>query len=301
LELLSNLLVKTERILHPKIKEFIAKILLVYFFTIKEIFEFSKKKYQGHEHILDRYENPIKIAHRGFSGKYPENTLLAFKKAIEEKVNMIELDITTSKDGEIIVFHDSTMLRVSGINKHIRDLSFDKINDIDAGSWFNLQYSGLKIPKLTDVFKLIDDTILINIEIKHDAVSFFNRNLERKLLSLIKEHKMENKVVICSFNPMIVNRIRKLEPKISTAYLITQNVNSFLIYLLSKINARYVYIDFNYLNQKNIKKLKSGGLKVIAFTLNSPNEFKNVLKLGVNGVITDYPDKLNEFLQISPG
>jgi glycerophosphoryl diester phosphodiesterase len=288
--------VKIEKLLHPKIKELIAKQLLVYFFTIKEINFFSKKEFQDFEHILDKYESILNIAHRGFSGLYPENTLLAFKNAIAEKVNMIELDITLSNDGEIIVFHDESLLRVSGIDKHIRDLSFEKINELEVGSWFNLKFSGQKIPKLTDVFAIIDEKTLINIEIKHEATSFINRNLEKKLLELLKEHNLEKRVVISAFNPMIVNRIRKLAPKISTAYLITQTLNPLLIYLLAKINAKYINIDFKYLNQKNIKKLKSAGLKVMTYTLNTTDEYNQALKLGVNGIFTDYPDKLNKLL-----
>ena len=107
---------------------------------------------------------------------------------------------------------------------------------------------------------------------------------------------MEFRVILSCFNPMVVNRIRKLEPQISTVYLITQNINSFLIYLLGKINAKFINIDFNYLNQKNIKKLKVSGLKVMTYTLNSSDKYEKALKLGVNGIVTDYPDKLNKFL-----
>jgi glycerophosphoryl diester phosphodiesterase len=296
---INQLLVYTERLIPVKIKELIAKSL-VYFFTIKELTEFSKKSYSDFRHILDDRDNILNIAHRGFSGKYPENTLLSFKKAMEEKVNMIELDITLSLDGEIVVFHDATMLRMTGSNLHIRDLSYDKIQDFEVGSWFNPIHSGLKIPKLSDVFDILDKDTLINIEIKHEATSFINRNTEKKLLALIKKFKMENKVIISSFNPMIVNRIRKLEPNISTAYLITQNINSFLIFLLAKINAKFIHIDYKYLNSKNILRLKNSGLKVLAYTLNSEEEFAQALKLGVNGIFTDHPDKLNRLLALKP-
>lgn len=298
MELLNKILVTSERLIHPKIKEFIAKSL-VYFFTIKEIKEFSKKKYENFDHLLDKYKNIINIAHRGFSGRYPENTLLSFQKALEEKVDMIELDITFSKDGEIVIFHDVNMLRVSGLNKHIRDLTYEKINKFEIGSWFKDEYFGLKIPKLTDLFKIIDDFTLINIEIKHEASSFINRNSEKKLLSIIKEYNMENRVVLSSFNPMIVNRIRKMEPQISTAYLITQNMTPLLIYLLGKINAKFIHIDFKYLNEKNIKKMNKVGLKINTYTLNSYNEYNKAIKLGVNGIFTDYPNKLNKFMKVN--
>lgn len=295
MEELNKLLINAERLIHPKIKELIAKSL-VYFFTIKELKEFSKQQYRDHEHVLDQCETLLNIAHRGFSGKYPENTLLSFTKAMEENVNMIELDITLSQDGEIIVFHDSTLLRVSGLNKHIRDLPLDKIHDLEVGSWMHSEFEGLKVPKLTDVFEIIDEFTLINIEIKHEASSFIHRKLEIKLLSLIKAYKMERQVIISSFNPMIVNRIRKLEPRVSTAYLITQNMNSFLIYLLSTINARFVHVDFKYLNQKNIKKIKEANLKIMTYTLNSSDEYEKALALGVHGIFTDCPDKLNRLL-----
>lgn len=209
---------------------------------------------------------------------------------------MIELDITVSKDGEIVVFHDVTLQRLTGSNKHIRDLSCNEINEFEIGSWFKSEYFGLKVAKLKEVFQILDDSTLLNIEIKHEASSFLNRKLEKKLIALIKEYNMENRVILSSFNPMIVNRIRKLEPKISTAYLITQNMNPILIYLLSKINAKFIHIDFNYLNKRNIKRLQNSGLKVMTYTLNTYHQYDKALKLGVDGIFTDYPDKLKKVL-----
>lgn len=293
--LIKNIFIKNKAIIHSKFKNFIIKSL-VYFFIIKELFTFSKKEYQDFEHLLDKYNHLFCIGHRGFSGEYPENTLLSFKKAIEEKVDMMELDITISKDVEIVVFHDVNLLRICGLNKNIKALTFAEINDLDAGSWFDLKYKGLKIPKLIEVFELLGEDTFLNIEIKHEASSFFNRNLEKKVISLIKEYKMEKKVILSSFNPMIVNRIRKLAPEISTAYLITQTMNFLLVYLLSKINAKFVYIDFNYLTPKNIKKLKKAGLKIMTYTLNSDKKYKKALELKVDGIFTDYPNKLNKFL-----
>ncbi|MFN8674423.1 MAG: glycerophosphodiester phosphodiesterase family protein [Candidatus Sericytochromatia bacterium] len=295
MKLLNKIILKSERLIHPKIKELIAKSL-VYFFTIKEIKEFSQDKYKNFNHLLDKYTDFITIGHRGFSGEYPENTLLSFQKAMEQKVNMIELDITITKDGEIVVFHDVTLLRLAGINKHIRDLTFNELNTIDIGSWFKKEYSGLKIPKLSEVFEILDNKTLINIEIKHEASSFVNRDLEKKVINLIREYNMEKRVVISAFNPMIVNRIRKLAPDISTAYLITQTMTPILIWLLAKINAKYINIDFNYLNSNNVKKIKRKGLKIIPYTLNSENEFKKAFDYKLDGAFTDYPNKLISFL-----
>ncbi len=295
MSLISQLALKLERLLHPKIKELIAKSL-VYFFTLKERNTFRQARYQGQPHLLDAFDQVFVIAHRGFSGKYPENTLLAFSKALEAQADMIELDIQISQDGELIVSHDAMLERLAGDPGYIRDLPLARLRQFEVGSWFQAAYAGEALPTLREVFERFD-LALINIEIKHEASHFLNWETEKKLLALIAEFQIEDRVLISSFNPMIVNRVRILAPQLATAYLLTQTLNPLLIYLLGRIQARYVHVDLRYLNRRSVKRLHTAGLKVVAYTLNTPADFSLALALGVDGILTDYPDRLHQFLE----
>ncbi|MBT9546759.1 MAG: hypothetical protein IV090_15325 [Candidatus Sericytochromatia bacterium] len=287
--------IQLERWLHPLIKEVIAKSL-VYYFALKEFNEYHQDRYLGHTHLLDRLDRLVNTAHRGFSGVYPENTLLAFEQALAQGADMIELDVQLSADGEIVVCHDPMLKRLTGQAVYIRDLPAQALRVFDVGAWKSNDFRGQQIPTLSEVFALIPPETLINIEIKHEASSFFNWQTEKAVLALVKAHRREKQVIIAAFNPMIVNRIRKLAPEISTAYLITQTLNPLLLYLLTRIRARYLHVDLRYLSPKIVKALQAKGLQVLGYTLNSVADFQQASALGLKGIITDYPDRLHDFL-----
>ncbi len=146
--------IQLERLLHPRIKEVIAKSL-VYYFALKEYNEYHKDRYQDHPHLLDGVDRLVNTAHRGFSGVYPENTLLAFEKALAQGADMIELDVQLSADGEIVVCHDPLLKRLTGQAVYIRDLPLQNLREFDVGAWKANDYRGLSIPRLSEVFDLI--------------------------------------------------------------------------------------------------------------------------------------------------
>ncbi|MGE3727881.1 MAG: glycerophosphodiester phosphodiesterase [Candidatus Sericytochromatia bacterium] len=292
---INTLFIHVERLLHPRIKEVIAKSL-VYYFSLKECHEYHKTRYLGHPHLLDSFDRLVNAAHRGFSGVYPENTLLAFEMALTQGADMIELDVQLSADGQIVVCHDPMLKRLTGQAVYIRDLPAQKLSEFDVGAWMSNDYRGQQIPTLSEVFALIPPETLINIEIKHEASSFFHWQTEKAVLALIKTHRREKQVIIAAFNPMIVNRIRKLAPEISTAYLITQTLNPLLIFLLARIRARYLHVDMRYLSPKIVQALQAKGLQVLGYTLNSVAEYQQASRMGLKGIITDYPDRLQAFL-----
>jgi glycerophosphoryl diester phosphodiesterase len=289
------LFTRIERRLHPKIKEGIAKTL-VYYFTFKEIRTYQSAKYKQTSHVFDNYAGLIKLAHRGFSGVYPENTVLAFQKALEAGADGVELDVQLTQDGEIIVCHDPQLQRLIGQASFVRDLPYDRLQHEGVAACQSPETSGAYFPTLAMVFSQLPTDTLINIEIKHEATSFFNWDTEKAVLQCVRQYGQAQRVVISAFNPMIVNRVRKLDPEISTAYLITQTLNPLLIFLLSRVRAGYLHVDMRYLSPQRLRHLKQKGLKVLGYTLNTAAEYAQACELGLQGVITDYPDRLNAFL-----
>lgn len=272
-------LIRIERCLHPKIKEGIAKSL-VYYFTIKEARTYRQARYQGHTHCFDSFKGPLCVAHRGFSGRYPENTLPAFDAALAHGADVIELDVQCSAEGHLVVCHDPDLERLTGFPAFVRDLPLSHLQTPEIG-----------LVTLEEVFAALPEDTLINIEIKHEATHFLQWHTEQAVVDCIRQWDRSQHVVISAFNPMIVNRIRKLAPELSTAYLITQTLTPLLIYLLARVKARYLHVDQRYLNPRIMRRLHRKGLQVLGYTLNTEEAFQWAQQLGLKGIITDYPDR----------
>src|SRR3712207_1905347 len=139
------------------------------------------------------------FAHRGFSGKYPENTLLAFEKAIELGVDGIELDVHLSKDNEMVIIHDENVSRTTNGEGYIKDLTYEEISKLDASYIYTGQYGFNKIPTLREYFELVKDKdVITNIELKTNIFEY--PGIEQKVWELIQEYHLESKVIISSFN-----------------------------------------------------------------------------------------------------
>lgn len=281
-------LIRIERCLHPKIKEGIAKSL-VYYFTIKEARTYRQARYQGQVHAFARFKQAFAVAHRGFSGKYPENSLAAFQAALEHGAEVIELDVQCSAEGHLVVCHDPDLQRLTGVPSFVRDLPLTR-----------LQHSDIGLVTLETVFATLPKDTLINIEIKHEATHFLQWHTEQAVVDCVRAWGRSQHVVISAFNPMIVNRIRKLAPELSTAYLITQTLTPLLIFLLARVNARYVHVDQRYLNPRVVRALQRKDIQVLGYTLNTAEAFQWAQKLGLTGVITDYPDRWRQFCTLKP-
>ena len=118
---------------------------------------------------LSRYSNPLLIGHRGYPARYPENTMASFRGAMEAGCDMIELDVTITKDRRIVVIHDDTLDRTTAGKGPVRERSFEEIRKLDAGGWFDPRFSAERVPELSEVLELTAGRCLLNIEIKASA------------------------------------------------------------------------------------------------------------------------------------
>jgi glycerophosphoryl diester phosphodiesterase len=234
-------------------------------------------------------ENIIIVAHRGFSGVYPENTLLAFQKAVELGVDFVELDVHQTVDKEIVVCHDYTIDRTTDGNGYIKEMTYEEIKKYDAGKWKG--YPGEKIPLLKEVFEKFGEKIKILIEIKECDVS--------TLIKLIKEYRMEKRVIVGSFNLEYIKEVRNLLPLISTAlisYEVPENIDQLIKYGIRKLD-----IEFHNLNKEIVKELVSYGFVVNTWTPDTEEELKKVIDYGVQFITTDRPDILKEIIKNGKG
>ena len=159
------------------------------------------------------------LAHRGFSGKYPENSPLAFRKAVEEtSADGFESDVHITKDGKLIIFHDASVERTSNGTGFIKDHTYEEMLELDIGSWKSPEFAGQHIWTFDQLLDFCDETnMLLNMELKNYEV--FYEGLEQRVIDAISAHKMQDRVFVSSFNHISMQKFKELCPDIKTGLL----------------------------------------------------------------------------------
>lgn len=228
-------------------------------------------------------------AHRGFSGVYPENTVLAFQKAAECGAEGIEFDVHLTKDGVPVVMHDENTVRTTGTDTLIKDLTLEEFKALDAGYIKNGQFGFVAPPTLREVFEVLKETgMKCNIEIKTGVYEY--PNIERKILAMMDEFGLREKTIISSFNHFTVTRFKELAPDVKVGFL----EESWLIHPGAYTRARGAecfHPFFNMLNHENMQDLRNNGIEINAWTINDEEDMKKALKLQLEIGITNWPDK----------
>ena len=219
------------------------------------------------------------IGHRGACGYEPENTLLAFEKAIEMGVDMIELDVYALKTGELVVIHDDTVDRTTDGEGYVLEHSFQDLRELDAGK-------GQKIPTLQEVIDLVAKRVPINIELKGLGTA-------RLVAQTIDQYKTrgwnEEYFMVSSFNHVELAAFSKLQPDIRTGALIT-GIPIDLAAFASRVSAYSANLDSDFITPGLVADAKARGQKVLVYTVNSQSEVRRMKSLGVDGIFTNYPD-----------
>lgn len=245
-----------------------------------------------------RGKYPIVVtAHRGFSGEYPENTLAAFRAAIATGADMVELDVHLTRDNELVVIHDDTLERTTDGKGNVADKTLAELKRLDAGFKFNPRFAGERIPTLAEVLDVTRGRILVNIELKKGKnFPYTMEELADRTLVVVEKAGMLDQVLFSSFDPAAVDRIRVQNPRLPIA-VITQK--PWATPEEAGGGKRYPAINssFKNLNEKNIRLAHAAGLQVHAWTVNTPADMEKLIALGVDGIITNYPDRLIDLLR----
>lgn len=239
------------------------------------------------------------IAHRGASGYYPENTLLAFKKALEIGVDGLEVDVHKSKDGELIVIHDEDIQRTfSGkgqiLDKTLKDLKKYKCRNFEFKN--NIECT---IPTLREVIELIkDENILINIEAKTDVIQY---DLENDIIDLIEEYGLKDKILISSFNHKSIIKLKNIDDSINYGALYWSEEDYYpednIINYSKKIGVYSINVSNSLVNKEMVELAHRENMKVLVYTVNTPIEMRKMIEYNVDGVFTDYPELMKEILE----
>lgn len=224
----------------------------------------------------------LKIGHRGAKGYEPENTLIAFEKAINLGVNGIELDVHLSSDNELIVIHDETVDRTTNGKGEINQLSVKELKAL------KIELTE-KIPTLNEVLDLVNKRCFINIELKGIGTA-------QPVIQLISHYISEknwnyNNFIISSFDWKMLEETHSLDSKIKIGVLTEESIHKALAFA-KKINAFAIHPDYELLSKENVILIQQNGFEVYPWTVNSENAIQKIKSFNVNGIISDFPDKI---------
>ena len=243
---------------------------------------------------------PRVIAHRGFSGEAPENTLVAIEKAIDVGADMVEFDVQVSRDGEVVVIHDETLDRTTNGSGLVADQSLEELRKLDAGSWFGRsstgeRFAGEKIPTLGEVLDATRGRILVNIEIKTEAAD----TAPGPVAQLVRDRGMADQVIISSFNPKALELMRQIAPEIRRASLYEKALHRG--WSPSRVVAQVDTQAFNasrrVLTDAMLADAASAGLPVAVYTVDAAREMRRWIERGAAALFTNRPDVMIELLR----
>ncbi len=239
--------------------------------------------------LLSDLPKPAIIAHRGASAYAPENTLAAFKLALQQGADAIELDAKLSADGNIAVIHDQTIDRTTPAKGRVKDHIMAELHKMDAGSHFDIAFQGEPIPSLEEVFKAIGQLTYINVELTNYSSPF--DELPSRVADLVKQTKLTQRVIFSSFNSIALMRIHKLLPEAPLGFLTPPGKTGALLRNTFGrwIQYQSLHPELSDATPKRIQDTHKMGRKIFVYTVNREEDIQRLFEAGVDGIFTDDP------------
>jgi len=231
------------------------------------------------------------MAHRGWSGKAPENTMAAVQLALSEPaIRAMEVDVQLSKDGVPVLFHDFTLERTTNGSGLLKDHTYEQLSLLDAGSWFGDAYAGEKIPALEEVLRVVKGRCTLNIELK--TAGGLYPGIAQAVLELVERYEMKQQVYVTSFDHEVVKRVRQLDPTIKTG-LILCGKPVLLPEQLQETGASILSMAYPYLTEDFVRATLDAGIDLIAWTVDDPQAIQTLINWhpGVQ-ICTNHPDRM---------
>jgi len=237
----------------------------------------------------------IRIAHRGASGNAPENTLAAFKKAIEIGVDAVELDLHGTADGEIVVIHDASLNRTTNMRGLINKTTLARIKCADAGAWFDADFTGEPVPTLTEALQclasgraLCKRTPIAVLEIKDPLIG-------ETVVAKIREANMLEMAIIISFHAPVLQNVRDVEPRIPTGWLIGNHNSSVspaqLCQQLTELGSSLLNVNHLMITAEFAYEVRRRGITLWSWTVDSIERMRQMKEFGVQGITSNHPDR----------
>lgn len=237
-------------------------------------------------------DRPLVFGHRGAMAYAPMNTIAAFELAIAQGSDGIELDVWLSQDDIPVVMHDFDVNNTTDGEGRIGSMPFAELKQLDAGRWFDEKYAGERIPSLDEVFETVGQKTFINVEIK--SLETNNANIVYQTIKRIKDHNMQERVFISSFNPFVLRNVRKAASDIPIGFLRADDVAKAMNLVMLGTRYEAWHPHYEQITAANIRQMKQAGRRVNTWTVNDPADAVRLRELGVDAIITNKPDVMLE-------
>jgi glycerophosphoryl diester phosphodiesterase len=216
----------------------------------------------------------LKVGHRGARAYEPENTLRSFQKAIELGADALELDVRKTKDAQLVVIHDADVKRTTNGKGLVIDLTMEQIKSLSAEK-------GEKIPTLEETLAFLDKKVKVFVELKEAGI-------EEQVLALVRKKALKKNVIIVSFLEDTLRKVRELDDEVETGLIYAKHKNPLKAAL--ELKAQWLLGFYKFTHTANVQKAHEKGLKVLVWTVNTPEEVAEMVKKGVDVIASDKPD-----------
>lgn len=228
---------------------------------------------------------PLVIAHRGASASAPENTIAAFRRAVDDGADGVELDVQLTSDGIAVVHHDRTLRRTTGRRGRLSSIGIDALGELDCGSWFDTGFSDERVPTLAAVLELLGTHLIVNIELKSGG----DLSLAEAVVDAVRATGTSRSVLLSSFDHRLVAALRDRAPDLARGVLLKPLDFGAPSRAALRVGAQAVVMARSQLRTDRVRDAHMHGLAVIVYTVDRPKEIARCVHLGVDAIITNDP------------
>jgi glycerophosphoryl diester phosphodiesterase len=234
--------------------------------------------------------NEVEItAHRGSSITAPENSLSAIRQAIEDGADYAEIDVQETRDGTIVLFHDTDLLRVYGIKKNIWEVDYSEIAGLDSGSWFSTDFASERIATLQQAIETARGRIRLNIELKFNP---YSKRLAEQVLDILEQENFSDQVLVTSLDLSGLQRLRALNPDVRVGYIVFRAIGN-----LMRLDVDALSVSAAIAEPWFVTHAHRSGKEVHVWTVNERADMQRFVDYGVDNIITDHPALLRDVLR----
>jgi glycerophosphoryl diester phosphodiesterase len=236
---------------------------------------------------------PWIIAHRGASGHAPENTLAAFERAVQLGAGFIETDLHLTRDAQFVAIHDAALERTTNGRGSVRDFTLAELRRLDAGKWFDREYMGQRIPTLDEVLDFArKNDVIFYLEVKYDAAW----GMHHSLVAALQKAENAARTIVISFDQTTLAALRRVDPSVMMGFLAdepgTDHVKDAL-----ELGARQLCPQASLVTQELVERAHGADLQVATWTVDDAEEMRRVIATGVDGIMTNFPDRLRAVIE----
>lgn len=231
----------------------------------------------------------IKIAHRGASGSCPENTRVAFERAVEARVDMISAECQLSRDGHVVVFRDQRLDRITGGGRGVGGKSLRELKKIDVGAWFRKSFRGETILTLEELLEVVAGSVDLGLQIvppRRAAVG-----MELRILFILSHYDYLDRTILSSFDYRSLRQVRAFAPEVRIGLHFGPQAGEDPFQVAREIRAYSLHIEKRLATPSLLEKAGKAGLKTFVGTVNEVSEMERLLSLGASGIASSYPEK----------